>query len=118
MLQYFINKKDDLLLEVGLSDKILNKLKKKYPTKIPVVVFTNDSINIDKRKYLIGQDFLFSQLMTIFRKRITGLNEAEGLYMFIGHKQKLVPLSKSIGELYDENDKYLKITITKENTFG
>ena len=118
MLQYFKNKKEDLLLEVGLSNEKLDKLKEKYPTKIPVVVFTNDSINIDKRKYLIGQDFLFSQLITIFRRRITGLNEAEGLYMFVGHKQKLVPLSKSIGELYNEKDKYLKITITKENTFG
>ena len=56
--------------------------------------------------------------MILFRRRISGLNEAEGLYMFIGDKNKLVPLSKRVNELYNENDKFLKITLTKENTFG
>ena len=118
MLKYLKNKKENLLLEVGLSEEKLKVIKEKYPNKIPIVVFTNESINIDRRKYLVDENFLFSELMTLFRRRISGINEAEGLYMFIGDKQKMVPLSKRINEVFDENDKYLKITLTKENTFG
>ena len=81
-------------------------------------MFTNDSLKINRRKFLVEQDFLFSELMVLFRRRISDLNEAEGLYMFIGDDNKLVPLSKRVNELYNENDKFLKVTLTKENTFG
>ena len=118
MLKYLKNKKENLLLEVGLSEEKLKVMKEKYPDKVPIIVFTNESINIDKRKYLVDETFLFSELMTLFRRRITGINEAEGLYMFVGEKQKLIPLSKRINDVFDENNKYLKITLTKENTFG
>ena len=118
MLKYLKNKKDNILLDVGLSNEKKKIIKDKYPSKVPIVVFTNDSLEINRRKYLVEQDFLFSELMILFRRRISGLNEAEGLYMFIGDKNKLVPLSKRVNELYNENDKFLKITLTKENTFG
>ena len=106
------------MLDVGLSDEKLKIIKDKYPSKVPIIVFTNDSLKINRRKFLVEQDFLFSELMVLFRRRISDLNEAEGLYMFIGDDNKLVPLSKRVNELYNENDKFLKVTLTKENTFG
>ena len=118
MLKYLKNKKENILLDVGLTEEKLKVIKEKYPDKVPIVVFTNDTIEIDRRKYLVEESFLFSELMTLFRRRISGMNEAEGLYMFVGDKQKLVPLSKRVCDVFDENDKYLKITLTKENTFG
>lgn len=118
MLKYLKNKKENILLDVGLTEEKLKIIKQKYPNKIPVVVFTNDTIEIDRRKYLVEESFLFSELMNLFRRRISGISEADGLYMFVGDKQSLVPLSKRVSDVFDENDQYLKITLAKESTFG
>ena len=107
----------------SLEDRISesNKIIEKYPDRIPIIVEKSADSNlkdIDKQKYLVPKELTFSQFLYIIRKRIH-LNEAEALFIFINNK--LVPSNKSMNEVYDvdkDEDGFLYVTYTNENTFG
>jgi GABA(A) receptor-associated protein len=107
----------------SLEDRISEskKIIEKYPDRIPIIVEKSADSNlkdIDKQKYLVPKELTFSQFLYIIRKRIH-LNEAEALFIFINNK--LVPSNKSMNEVYDvdkDEDGFLYVTYTNENTFG
>lgn len=108
------NKYDIRKLE---STKIITK----YPERIPVIVEKNqnsDIANIDKNKYLVPKDLTIGQLVYVIRKRIKMPPEM-GLYIFI---QNTIPpqyeLVSTIYEMYKDNDGFLYVTYSGENTFG
>tara|TARA_Y100000992_G_C20851521_1_gene298508 strand:+ start:124 stop:513 length:390 start_codon:yes stop_codon:yes gene_type:complete len=99
------------------STKIITK----YPERIPVIVEKNqnsDIANIDKNKYLVPKDLTIGQLVYVIRKRIKMPPEM-GLYIFI---QNTIPpqyeLVSTIYEMYKDNDGFLYVTYSGENTFG
>ncbi len=116
MLKYLENKKQ---IE-KLSFHEIDRLKRKYPNKIPILVTTTDNIKIDRQKYLVENQTKYAELLLVFRRRIKDLKPTESLYMFISDNPTLVPLHKTIIETFEDLNRegYLKIKLAKENTFG
>ena len=117
MLKYLENKKPQL---TELSYHEIDRLTRKYPNKVPILVTTTDNIKIDRQKYLVEKTTKYAELLLVFRRRIEDLKPTESLYMFISDDPTLVPLHKTINETFEalNIDGYLKIKLAKENTFG
>ncbi len=98
------------------------RIRAKYPDRIPIIVNKdirdNDIPEIDKRKYLVPGDLTVGQFQYVIRKRIK-LNQTKALFMFINGK--LPATSQLLSTVYEENkneDGFLIVTYTGENTFG
>jgi len=97
-----------------------NRLKIKYPNRIPIVVEVLDKkkISLDKNKYLVPQSLSVAQFIYILRKRIK-LQPDEALFIFFNNN--LSTSSSLISEIYNNNknsDNFLYATISLESTFG
>lgn len=82
---------DFLLLEHRMQES--NKIRSKYPDRIPVVVekAPNSQIqDIDKRKFLVPNDISVAQFMWIIRRRIQ-LPAEKAIFLFVG---KVLPQSR------------------------
>ena len=102
------------------------KLLKKYPDHVPVIIkrSPNDKIlrDIDKEKYLIPKNLKVNEIYLIIRKKIT-LDSKHAIFIFVKNHlgDVLVPNSSNIQEIYDlykNDDGFLYIVYTAENTFG
>ena len=123
-MSYFFNNKSykSLSEEFTLEErkKDADKVIKKYPERIPVIVepVTKDIIEIDKKKYIVSKDMTFGQLIFIVRKR---MNVDSSIALFFTVNSNLITGSSDLGTIYEENkneDNFLYIKYTTENTFG
>ncbi len=100
---------------------ILEKLKEKYPNKIPIIVKEiHPDLELSRRKYLVPKDITYGQLLHSIRSKMKNLKSSEALYLLAGKKYTFVPISQTIGstfEDYNENG-FILLTVTKESTFG
>lgn len=94
----------------------------KYPDKIPIIVEknrkSNDIPTLDKIKFLVPKDLTIGQLLYVIRKRMT-LSPEKALFVFI--KNILPPTSMTVYDaylLYKDDDNFLYITYSGENSFG
>lgn len=107
----------DFNFRLNESKRIMTK----YPDRIPVIVNKSDRSNIqdiDKKKYLVPRDMYIGQFTYIIRKNIK-LNESEALFVTINNS--LVPTNSTMTEIYknhQDNDGFLYIIYSSENTFG
>lgn len=95
----------------------------KYPDRIPIICEKSikcgkDCPNIDKNKYLVQHDLTVGQFIYVIRKRMS-LSAEKALYLIING---MIPSSSnylsSLYNYYKEDDNFLYITYTFENTFG
>lgn len=97
------------------------KIIKKYPTRIPIICEkskNSNAVNLDKNKYLIPDNFSFSQFIYIIRKRLK-LQPEQGLFFFINNELPLAnQMMRDIYEKYKDEDGFLYVTYSKENIFG
>lgn len=97
------------------SSNILNK----YKDSVPIYIdFTNLSKTIEKSKFVIPNGFTVGQLLTAIRMKMT-LSPACALFIFINNR--LVPVTSVISSVYQENkdeDGFLYVCCSEENTFG
>ena len=98
------------------SEKILVK----YPNRIPIIVerYNKGAPEIDRKKYLAPEDLSLANFLYVIRKRLH-LTPEKSIYLFINNK--LLPMSKLLGEIYDSNsdeDGFLYIKYCEESTFG
>ena len=123
-MSYFFNNNSykSLSEEFTLEErkKDADKVMKKYPERIPVIVepLTKDIIDIDKKKYIVSKDMTFGQLIFIVRKR---MNVDSSIALFFTVNSNLITGSSDLGTIYEENkneDNFLYIKYTTENTFG
>ena len=99
-----------------------NRIREKYPTRIPVIVEMKDQSNdvpdIDKKKFLVPNDLTVGQFIFVVRKRIQ-LAPEKALFCFI---DDTIPSTNSLmSQLYTDHkdeDGFLYISYTGENTFG
>ena len=97
------------------------RIRSKYPDRIPVICekAKGSSIpDIDKKKYLVPADLTVGQFIYVIRKRIK-INSEKSLFMFVNGK--IPPTARLMSHVYDENkneDGFLYITYSGENTFG
>ena len=101
-------------------DESMNVLTK-YPDRIPIIVERHHDCkldNIDKSKYLVPKDMTMGQFTYIIRKRIS-LDSSQSI--FISVNGSLSSSSDIISHIYEnkkDEDGFLYITYTSENTFG
>ena len=99
------------------------RIRGKYPDRIPVIrercpQSNKDVPDIDKKKYLVPSDLTVGQFVYVIRKRIK-MNPEKALFLFIDNK--LPPTSEIMSTIYDEHkddDGFLYIQYSGENTFG
>jgi hypothetical protein len=107
-------------MKKSLSVYEVQRIREKYPHKVPILVTETKNMKIDRQKFLVDLDMKYAELLLVFRRRLEDLRPSESIYMFVGQNMSLVPLHKSINETLDiaMEDDYIKITLAKENTFG
>jgi len=91
----------------------------KYPERSPIIVTNNNNnIPIKQHKFLVPRDLTLSQFIHIIKNR-NNINSQTALFTFINNT---IPNStQRIGNLhkkYKDDDFFLYIDITSENTFG
>ena len=99
------------------------KIIKKYPDRIPVIVqksnLDKETKCINKRKYLVPRSLTVGQFLFVIRKRLM-LGPEKALFLFV-NDGFVPPVGSLLGTIYEENadeDKFLYITYSAENTFG
>ncbi|KAI4338478.1 hypothetical protein MLD38_023533 [Melastoma candidum] len=97
------------------------RIREKYPDRIPVIVEkaeTSDIPNIDKKKYLVPADLTVGQFVYVIRKRIK-LSAEKAIFIFVDNV--LPPTGAIMSTIYEEKkdeDGFLYVTYSGENTFG
>ncbi|TVU38924.1 hypothetical protein EJB05_12321, partial [Eragrostis curvula] len=97
------------------------RIREKYPDRIPVIVEKagkSDVPEIDKKKYLVPADLTVGQFVYVVRKRIK-LSPEKAIFIFV--KSTLPPTASLMSAIYEENkdeDGFLYMTYSGENTFG
>lgn len=95
----------------------------KYPDRIPIICEKSKNSSkecpvIDKKKYLVPNDFSIGQFVYVIRKRLKIIPE-KALFLFINGL--IPPTSFLLCNMYalcKDSDGYLYVTYTFENTFG
>ena len=96
-------------------------LREKYPTRIPIIITKDpksDISEIDKKKYLVPEDYTVGQFVLTVRRRIE-LPSHKAMFVFIDNI--LPATSDLISNVYNEKkdvDGFLYMTYSGENTFG
>ena len=99
------------------SDKITNK----YPNRIPIIIEKAEKCilnDIDKTKYLAPKDLNMNQFIYVIRKRIK-LDNSQSIFFIVG--SNICPSNTPLCNIYEEHkdeDGFLYILYTSENTFG
>lgn len=98
--------------------KISEKIKSKYPQRVPIIVDCKEEINLDKNKYIVPNDLTVGQFIYILKKRIQ-INHEQSIFLLCNNK--LITANEIISNLYHKQkdyDGFLYIIICLENTFG
>jgi len=97
------------------------RIKNKYPNRIPIIVKKkkdSELPDIDKSKFLVQKDMIINQFIYIIRKKIN-LKPNEAIFVTINNQMCIS--NQSLSEIYDKHkndDGFLYITYSSENTFG
>lgn len=97
------------------------RIASKFENRIPVIcekAEKSDVPDIDKRKYLVPDDLTVGQFIYVIRKRIS-LPSEKAIFIFVN--DTLPPTASLMSAIYQENkdeDGFLYITYSGENTFG
>ncbi|KAI9021529.1 autophagy protein 8 [Phycomyces nitens] len=124
-----------------------DRIRQKYPDRIPVIcekVEKSDIPTIDKKKYLVPSDLTVGQFVYVIRKRIK-LSPEQAIFVFVDEIlppaagncnidnilysylfmtfysfffKKTTALMSAIYEEHRDDDGFLYITYSGENTFG
>lgn len=101
--------------------EVADRIKAKYPDRIPVIVEKapkSDAPDIDKKKYLVPSDITVGKFVYEIRKHMK-LSPEKAIFLFVNNT--LPPtgaLISTIYERYKDEDGFLYITYSGENTFG
>jgi len=98
-------------------------IRSKYPDRIPIIVEMADSNSaqlnkLDRQKYLVPTQLTVGKLLYIIRTKI-GLQSEQALFIFINN---IMPPTntdfESLYEKYKDDDGFLYVSYSAENTFG
>ena len=101
--------------------KEYERIKNKYPNRIPIIVEKkkdSELPDIDKSKFLVQKDMIINQFIYIIRKKIN-LKPNEAIFVTINNQMCIS--NQSLSEIYDKHkndDGFLYVTYSSENTFG
>jgi len=98
-------------------------IRTKHPDRIPVIVekrARDQSLpEIDKKKFLVPADLTIGQFVYVIRKRIK-LAPEQAIFLFVsgGTLPPSVAALQSVYDKYKDEDGFLYMTYSGENTFG
>jgi len=101
--------------------EVADRIKSKYPDRIPVIVEKapkSDAPDIDKKKYLVPGDITVGKFVYEIRKHMK-LSPEKAIFLFVNNT--LPPTAALMSSIYERNrdeDGFLYITYSGENTFG
>jgi len=97
------------------------RIRAKYPDRIPVICEKTEKSSvpdIDKKKYLVPADLTVGQFVYVIRKRLK-LPAEQAIFLFV--IGVIPPTASLLSQIYSEHkddDGFLYITYSGENTFG
>jgi len=97
------------------------RIRQKYSDRILVICEKNEKSEIDtidKKKYLVPNDLTVGQFVYVIRKRIQ-LAPEKAIYIFVD--EVLPPTAAMMAQIYEDykdEDGFLYVTYSGENTFG
>ena len=97
-----------------MSDQILLK----YKDRIPIIAECKKNIKISKNKYIVPKDLTIGQFLFILKKKIN-IEPSQSIFLIC--KNQLLLNTDTINSVYEklkDDDLFLYIYITLENTFG
>jgi len=101
--------------------KEADRIRQKYPERIPVIcekAANTDIPDIDKKKYLVPNDLTVGQFVYVIRKRIK-LEPEKAIFIFVNNTlPSTAALMSQIYEDHKDDDGFLYVTYSGENTFG
>mmetsp|Transcript_136 Transcript_136/g.665 ORF Transcript_136/g.665 Transcript_136/m.665 type:complete len:115 (-) Transcript_136:252-596(-) len=94
----------------------------RVPSRVPQVIVEraekSDIPDLDKKKYLVPADLTVGQFVYVIRKRIK-LSPEKAIFVFVNNVlPPTAALMSSIYEEHKEEDGFLYIAYSGENTFG
>jgi len=110
---------------LGFAEKraeVAARIRAKYPDRIPVIVEKapkSDAPDLDKKKYLVPADITVGRFVFEIRQHMK-LSSEKAIFLFV-NKDVLPPtaaLMSHIYEKYKDEDGFLYVTYSGENTFG
>jgi GABA(A) receptor-associated protein len=116
-----MNYKKRFLFEERYAES--RRVLEKYPDKYPIVCEREEKSrikcpDIDKNKYLVPKDLTLGQFIYVIRKRIK-MPPEKAIFVFVNGS--IFPNSRFMNSLYEsykDEDGFLYITYSYENTFG
>jgi len=103
-----------------LKTDVVERLCKKYPNRVPIVLTKGNktSFDIPKNKFLVPSDLTLGQFTFSIRK-LYKLAPEKAMFFYINHTlPNSGELISVIHEKYKHKDGALHITYSEENTFG
>ncbi|ONH66288.1 Autophagy-related protein 8 [Cyberlindnera fabianii] len=97
------------------------KILQRFDNRIPIICERAEKSNlpeIDKKKYLVPYDLTIGQLVYVIRKRIN-LPPEKAIFIFVN--DILPPTAATVSSIYEEHkdeDGFLYVLYSSENTFG
>jgi len=101
--------------------EVAARIRAKYPDRIPVIVEKapkTDAPDIDKKKYLVPSDITVGKFVYEIRKHMK-LTPEKAIFLFVnGVYPATASMMSQIYEKSKDEDGFLYITYSGENTFG
>uniref|UniRef100_A0A7S3PN80 Autophagy-related protein n=1 Tax=Aplanochytrium stocchinoi TaxID=215587 RepID=A0A7S3PN80_9STRA len=97
------------------------RIRKKFPDRAPVICEKDprsDIMDIDKSKFLVPLDISLGHFVYVIRKRIN-VEPSKSVFLFINNT--IPPTAASMSSIYEQyknEDGFLYVTYSGENTFG
>jgi GABA(A) receptor-associated protein len=94
-----------------------NKIRKRYPGCIPVIVTYSNEMCLDKNKFICNGEYSVGQFMHVLRRRIN-LKPTDGIFAFVNGS--LPPCSHTLNQVLSEYNYggFLFMDVIGESTFG
>ena len=97
------------------------RIREKYPDRIPVICEKeprSDIAPVDKRKYLIPIDLTVGQFVYVIRKRIS-IPPEKAIFIFVNNTlPPTAALMSTVYEQHKDEDGFMYMMYSGENTFG
>jgi GABA(A) receptor-associated protein len=109
------------MLSYEKRQELYEKVADRHPNRVLVICEPSQSchLNLDRIKFVCPKDIPLGHFLFTIRKRMPELKPSEAIFLLIGN---ISPCnSDKLGTLYDrhkEDDGFLYIKYTTENTFG
>jgi len=112
-------KRNSLQNRIKESSRILSKYSNRIPIIVERIPNTKNVPKIDRNKFLVPSDLSMGQFLYVIRKRLK-LDPYKSIYLFV-KDTVLIPSCEIMSNIYDnykDDDQFLYISYTGENTFG